>query len=257
MSDLDPSEAERGGATARGAGPRRLVLSERFVSLQGEGASAGEPAAFVRLMHCNLACSWCDTPYTWDFDRYPFESEAKPTSFEELTSWLFDAGPRRIIWTGGEPLVQQKPLARFVDEFDRCAADRGLGPFFLEVETNGTLDPPPELLARIDQWNVSPKLASAGDPRERRLRPEVLRRFAATGRAFFKFVVEGDADLEEVRALVREFELPEGRVLLMPEARTPEELRERMGFVAGAALREGYRYGHRLHLELYGGRRGT
>lgn len=236
---------------------RTFVLSERFVSLQGEGASVGEPSAFVRLLHCNLACAWCDTPYTWDFDRYPFEAEAKPTSFDDLAEWLLAQGPRRVVWTGGEPLVQQKALVRFFAEFDALVDRRGIDPFFFEIETNGTLEPPPELLGRVDQWNVSPKLGSSGEPRERRIRTEALRSLLGTGRAFFKFVVGGESDLREVDELAREFGLPSGRVLLMPEARSPEELRARMGFVADAALRGGYRYGHRLHLELYGGRRGT
>ena len=42
---------------------------EIFASLQGEGPSQGKPCAFVRLSRCNLACVWCDTAYTWHFDR--------------------------------------------------------------------------------------------------------------------------------------------------------------------------------------------
>jgi 7-carboxy-7-deazaguanine synthase len=77
-----------------------------------------------------------------------------------------------------------------------------------------------------------------------------------------KFVAADPADLEEVAAWVDELAeggsaIPAHQVLLMPEGTTPERLRERADWLAEACKARGWRYAHRLHVELYGNRRGT
>lgn len=235
----------------------RIQLSERFVSLQGEGVSVGAPAAFVRLARCNLTCTFCDTPYSWDFERYSFDDEVETTTTGELVGWLAEHSPGRIIWTGGEPLVQQKQLAVALALHDAARDASGRPRDVCEVETNGTVRPLPALLERIDQWNVSPKLASSGEPVERRIDVRVIEALRDTGKAYFKFVLADAADEREVLDLIEACGLPRERVLFMPEARSAPELRERSPWVAAAALRARVRFSSRLHLELYGGKRGT
>ena len=41
-------------------------VAETFYSIQGEGATVGQPAIFVRLQGCSVGCGWCDTKYSWD-----------------------------------------------------------------------------------------------------------------------------------------------------------------------------------------------
>ena len=95
---------------------------EIFASVQGEGPSAGEPTAFVRLSRCNLACVWCDTAYTWHFagDERPhrsgqtFDRKANQVTLEveEVAARIAALGQRRLVVTGGEPMLQAPALAQ-------------------------------------------------------------------------------------------------------------------------------------------------
>ena len=226
-----------------------LKVSEIFHSLQGEGISTGAPCVFLRLAQCNLHCTWCDTKYTWDFQRFRYEDEVREQSVAEVAQVVNDTTSRRLVLTGGEPLLQQRALTEF---FARLAPD-----ITVEVETNGTIVPEPPALSRVNQWNVSPKLSNAGDPEHFRIKPEVLRILQGTGRAYLKLVVRGDADYAEADALVAQLAWPSERVLLMPEATDRDSLRARSLEVAEAARARSFRFSSRLHLELWGGRRGT
>ena len=227
---------------------RSLKVSEIFQSIQGEGASVGCPCLFLRLATCNLRCTWCDTPYSWDFARYDYGAEVTTLSIDALAVRIQDAGEKRLVVTGGEPLIQQEKLARLCELLPPSLC--------IEIETNGTLIPNEKLCARIDQWNVSPKLASSGEPLERRLQLPALERLRDTGRAWLKLVVAGSDDAGEAAELARLLAWPSAQVLLMPLAATLEELQKTGPKVASAAGRLGFRYSPRLHLELFGGQRG-
>ncbi|HEY1535517.1 MAG TPA: 7-carboxy-7-deazaguanine synthase QueE, partial [Polyangiaceae bacterium] len=177
-----------------------LKVSEIFESLQGEGVSAGAPAIFVRLAQCNLHCVWCDTKYTWDFERYRYEDEVREQPVAEVAQLVNASPSRRLVLTGGEPLLQQRPLKEF---FARLTPD-----IVVEVETNGTIAPESESLSRVNQWNVSAKLSSAGDPEQFRIRPEILAIFRDSGRANLKLVVHRDEDYTEADALVSRLAWP-------------------------------------------------
>ncbi len=229
-------------------GRGKLALSELFSSIQGEGASAGTPCLFVRLAHCNLRCSWCDTRYSWDFASYRYADEVETVPTTEVSERIRASHAARIVITGGEPLIQRNELEVLVGLLEPA-----LG---IEIETNGTLAPGPTLLARVDQWNVSPKLANAGDPAEKRLKTEVLLDLSASGRAYMKLVVATAADLVEAEALIAATAWPRERVLLMPQAATREELQSRASLVRAEALARGLGYSSRLHIERWNGERG-
>ena len=225
-----------------------LKVSELFVSLQGEGPSVGTPCLFVRLATCNLHCSWCDTKYTWDWENHRYEDEVQLLSPDELAQRVLASGQRRVVLTGGEPLLQQAALLQVIERLPSS--------LFIEVETNGTIAPRRELSERVAQFNVSPKLANAGDPEALRIRRAALEALRDTGRAWLKLVVQGPADADEADALVRALDWPRERVQLMPEAQDREQLRERSPVVARLCSERGYRFSPRLHLELWGGERG-
>ena len=223
-----------------------LVVSEVFgPTWQGEGPSVGRTAAFVRLGRCNLACSWCDTPYTWDWSRHDPAVELSERSVDDVLAQVDSFGPvSMLVVTGGEPLLQQRRLVPLL----AGARERGLR---VEIETAGTVAPDDEVVALVDGFNVSPKLANSGNPVERRYKPDVLRAFAATGKAAFKFVVRDVAELDEVAA----FDV--APVWVMPEGTDAEALTARMQELAPAVLARGWNLSPRLHVHLFGNRRGV
>jgi 7-carboxy-7-deazaguanine synthase len=217
-------------------------VAEVFYSIQGEGATAGLPAVFVRLQGCSVGCAWCDTKYSWD------PAGGRDVRLDALLDEMSAFPCRRAVVTGGEPLES----LLFVPLLTALLG----GGWQVEVETSGTLPPPPALAGRPVQWNVSVKLAGSAVPEARRVRPEAIRGFQEA-EAWWKFVVTDEADLDEVLRLAERFALARERVLLQPEALRREELIERGRWVAEACTRHGFRFSPRLHVMLWGARRGV
>lgn len=231
---------------------------EIFASLQGEGPSAGVPVAFIRLSRCNLACTWCDTAYTWRFDGdnrphrdgVTFERKANQVKLSpaEAAERIAATSQNRLVITGGEPLMQGGALSEMLEHLPEIT---------VEVETNGTTKAPPALDARIDQFNVSPKLAHSGNPAELALIPERLGAYASDPRAFLKFVIAEPEDVNEVLDLAATYRFAAERVFLMAEGTTSEALRARQVWLSDLALKHGFRMSDRMHIHLYGDTRGT
>jgi 7-carboxy-7-deazaguanine synthase len=218
---------------------------EIFASLQGEGPSAGRPSVFVRLSNCNLACVWCDTAYTWRFagpDAFERKANQIVLSEQDTAARILALAGTRLVITGGEPLLQSPALAKLLAL---------LPAMHVEIETNGTVAPPPALDALIDQYNVSPKLAHSGNAAPVSLIPKRLTAFAADPRAYFKFVVATPG------ALATTYAIPRERLFLMPEGTESATLRTRSRWLADICAREGLRLSDRLHIHLYGDTRGT
>ena len=231
---------------------------EIFASLQGEGPSIGRPVAFVRLSRCNLACTWCDTAYTWRFegdnrphrDGLTFERKANQIVLEEaeVAARIMALGQDRLVITGGEPLLQGAALARMVALLDGMT---------VEIETNGTVAPHPALDPLVSQYNVSPKLSHSGNPIDSAQIPERLVEWIQKPQAWFKFVVATPDDVAEVIALIDTHGLPRERIFVMPEGTDSETLRGRERWLAALALQQGLRLTDRMHIHLYGDTRGT
>ena len=231
---------------------------EIFASVQGEGPSMGMPVAFMRLSRCNLACVWCDTAYTWHFqgderphrDGVEYDRKANQLSLpeDEVAARIMALGQSRLVITGGEPLLQAPALGRLLELLPDVS---------VEIETNGTTKAPAPLDIRIDQFNVSPKLAHSGNPAELALLPERLDAYATDPRAWFKFVIAEPTDVDEVLALRDRYRFRPGHVFLMAEGTDSETLREREKWLAPLCVRHGFRLSDRLHIHLFGDTRAT
>lgn len=235
---------------------------EIFFSLQGEGKNLGAPSVFVRTSRCNLHCSWCDTPYTWNWSGTSFEHdggqkfEPREQTLElavpEVVAWVRRWPCRRLVLTGGEPMLQARECSELV------RALRAIEPAYaVEIETNGTLVPPDDFDAVVDQYTVSPKLENSGIERSLRWRHEALAFFAASPKSVFKFVVAGRDDVAQVGELGRRHQIEPDRIYLMPRASSREALSELAPEVAEVCLAYGYRFSDRLHIHLFGNRPGV
>ena len=231
-----------------------MLISEIFYSVQGEGTLLGTPSVFVRTSGCNLRCSWCDTPYA------SWKPEGTEMSLSELIEKVNAHPTRFVVVTGGEPMIAKEMPALL-------AALRAAGKH-ITIETAGTI--PPDGVA-CDLASISPKLsnstpgeAEAGQAwKERhertRLQPEVLRAWCACYDYQLKFVISGEADLQEAEQVVASIGLPipPEKVLLMPEGTSAEAIRSRNALLVECCKTKGYRYSPRLHIDLFGNKRGT
>ena len=230
-----------------------MLISEIFHSLQGEGELTGVPSVFVRTSGCNLRCNWCDTPYaSWN-------PEGTPMTVAEIAVEVRTHPARHVVLTGGEPMIA-KEIHDLADELKKSG-------HHLTIETAATI--PPDGIA-CDLASLSPKLKnSAPDARLDdtwrrkhellRWQPEVIRAWLDGYDCQLKFVVSQPDDVAEIEVMLAELErdIPRAKVLLMPEGTTPEVLRSRAGWLGELCKARGYRYAPRLHIELYGNKRGT
>ncbi len=224
-----------------------MLISEIFHSLQGEGMLVGVPSVFVRVCGCPLRCRWCDSAYAWGDD-------GREMSVDELVAAVLAYPGRHVVLTGGEPM-----LAAGIHELAgrlRAAA------WHVTIETSGTV-PPGGIACSLA--SISPKLrnsqpaTAAGGEQVPRLRPAVIAEWLERYETQLKFVVCQESDLAEVEAVLAEIGRPLAaeRVLLMPEGVEASALAAKTPWLVAACLAGGYRYGSRLQVQLFGGRRGV
>ncbi|HVW11824.1 MAG TPA: 7-carboxy-7-deazaguanine synthase QueE [Bryobacteraceae bacterium] len=224
-----------------------MRISEIFYSVQGEGMLAGVPSVFVRTSGCNLRCSWCDTPYT------SWKPEGEETTVDAIIGRVASfRAARHVVITGGEPMI-----ANGVVELSENLRARGL---HITVETAGTVFVP----VACDLMSLSPKLANSTpegvfhDRHEQlRLQPDVLRRLTETYDYQLKFVVANQSDLAELQKIAALVNATPEKIILMPEGTTSDVLSQRGVWIAELCKQYGYRFGPRLHVYLWGSKRGV
>jgi 7-carboxy-7-deazaguanine synthase len=229
-----------------------MKVSEIFYSLQGEGKLTGVPSVFVRASGCNLRCAWCDTPYA------SWHPEGETLTVPQILDAVRRHPARHAVLTGGEPMIMP-------DLRDLCTGLKASG-HHITIETAATVfDDVP-----LDLASLSPKLSNS-TPHDRedgrfaaaherqRLNVPVIQRFIDTAPDFqLKFVVSGEQDLVEIRTLLDQLNgWSPADVQLMPEGTDADTLNSRAGWIGDVCKREGFRFCPRLHVHLYGNKRGT
>lgn len=223
-----------------------MIINEIFYSFQGEGKNLGMPCIFLRLAGCNLACSWCDTKYAWDWVNFDKSVEVHKMDVVQVTNEVAVLGlqhnTQNLVITGGEPMLQQHHLVDL---------RKGLPGWHIEVETAGTIAPLKDI---ADLFTVSLKLANSNNPTDRRIVPGVIVAFNLWN-TVYKFVVSTPDDFVEIDTLVKRFALQ--NVYIMPEGRTPQELISKLPWLAEYTISRGYTLTTRLQVLTYGDRRGV
>ena len=231
-----------------------LNVSEIFgPTIQGEGPSCGRPAVFLRLSGCNLHCTWCDTPYTWDWTRYDRAREVKKLGTvevaREIQERLGDMHPPLLVISGGEPLLQQHGITHLLALLPKF-------PLRVEIETNGTIfrKIPPSDRSHV-AYNVSPKLphAAAGESVSMY---EVLDFWLEEEMARFKFVCQTAEDVDAVAAIATRVGVVDSRIWIMPEGRNVDELDARAPILGQQAVKHGFNFTDRAHIRIWGDKRG-
>lgn len=227
-----------------------MRISEIFYSVQGEGSLLGVPSVFVRTSGCNLRCTWCDTPYA------SWQPEGPECSVEAIVRAVGRYPAKHAVVTGGEPMI-----APAIVELTHALRRTGL---HITIETAGTVFQP----VACDLMSISPKLRNstpyereggrwAGQHDRLRYQPEVLRKLMGGYQHQLKFVVSSPDDLPEIKEMCEELEVNSEVVILMPEGVEREIVRERGLWLAEICKQTGYRLSPRLHIDLWGDKRGV
>lgn len=257
-----------------------IKVSEIFSSIQGEGVYTGTPSIFIRTLGCNLRCvfrdSICDTPYT-SFNVEAPSFDSKEQILEEVYKQLQHNNIHHIIFTGGEPMMYYSDIIDIIKEIK--SKDPNM---IITIETNGTISPGKDSFL-INLWSISPKLITSVDKNRKYLSEEqalaheknrinikslgTIIWYALQEHNDFqlKFVYTNEDSVKEIKDIVNRIceyaniqnkRIINDRILLMPEGVTDEELKNREKQCISICMREDWRYCDRLHIRIYGNKRG-
>jgi 7-carboxy-7-deazaguanine synthase len=217
-----------------------MVINEIFYSLQGEGLLAGVPGIFIRFAGCPLRCCWCDTKYALD------PTAGEDLSIAEIINRVGQWHTKFIVITGGEPMINP--------QLPELAAELSKRGRHITIETAGIAFV--EGLA-CDLMSISPKtsnakIASAPLPNIKAVR-ELIEHYPYQ----LKFVVDSPDDLPEIQDAIEQLgKVKSDRIMLMPQAKTRDELIAKSPMVAELCKQTGYTFCNRLQILLYDGVRG-
>jgi 7-carboxy-7-deazaguanine synthase len=226
-----------------------MRVNEIFYSLQGEGFLAGIPAVFVRLAGCPLRCRWCDTKYAWADDA------GEDLTIVEIVEAVQQWPCNFVVITGGEPMINEglRQLVRELKALEK----------HVTIETAGIAYVPD---LPCDLMSISPKLSNsvpdeaklAALHEDSRLDLAVLGELVANYNHQVKFVVDSVNDLPEIQEVIEETgNIDPGRVRLMPQAATRDELLAKSPMVAEMCKSTGYAFCQRLQVMLWNNAAGT
>lgn len=273
-----------------------IPVSEIFYSIQGEGVYTGTPSIFIRTIGCNLRCvfkgSICDTAYTSFHPESP-----KYKSIDEIFNRVMEIHKEypnvfHIVITGGEPLLYRDSLFELIrklkNEYNNILTKREP---IITIETNGTL---PGVSSLVDLYSISPKLhtseasdedikggiidkQSADKHKCTRYNIESLGNLISQLSDYqLKFVYSGPECIQEIEQIINDLVIYKkdhcvtqpydehwyrdeinSRILIMPEGVNLKQIMSRQEECVNVCLKHGWRYCDRLHIRIWGSKRGV
>ncbi|MDM8568411.1 7-carboxy-7-deazaguanine synthase QueE [Thiotrichales bacterium HSG1] len=228
-----------------------MKYSEIFYTLQGEGRLVGVPSVFFRTSTCNLRCLWCDTAYT------SWTPENKDITVSDAFNAIIKFGVKHVVITGGEPFIQKEELTILCEKLSAKG-------HHITIETNATIFAP----VSANLISMSPKLSNSTPTslkdkqwqkvhNRERLKLDVIRLFLDKYDCQAKFVISDIQDIQEVLELSKQLPIPKEMIVLMPQGTQINDIEERQKWLVEVCKETGYRYSPRLHINIWGDKRGT
>lgn len=288
---------------------KKIKVSEKFYSAQGEGRYIGVPSVFLRTFGCNFTCSGFGMPAgeksseagavakevhlykTFEelplvktgCDSYPswhpaFKHLSPSFTSSEIVDELLKLTPNNhwkqdngndvhLVITGGEPLLGWQMFYPQMFKDERMSDLK-----YVTFETNGTQKLSEKFATFLDDWaweiaeqtadsrhlkditfSVSPKLSASGEKWEDAIKPEIVAQYQEIGFTYLKFVVNTLEHFNEVDKAVAEYRAAgfTGPVYVMPVGGVVSVYDGNRIHVADEALKRGYFYSPRLHIDLW------
>jgi len=198
-----------------------MMVSEIFETIQGEGPLMGRPMLFIRLSGCNLSCEWCDTKYA--------QEDGKEVELGEVVDAITQSDLYYVCWTGGEPLLQVEDILMVT----KRTMHKGHC-----LETNGTLNIPH---GAFDSIVVSPKDLDTAPP---------------SNADYLKFVTLPD-DFNDIVSYVERHSIEREKVFIQPLCREGTDILKINKELWKMCVKEGFSLSPRLHIMMFGMKRGV
>jgi len=201
----------------------------------------------------------CDTPYTsWTPED---EHNIGELSVDNIINEFKNSGVDEVVITGGEPTLQYEELTELCSKLK----DKGA---YITLETNGTYEG--QFLEYIDLISVSPKLKSSTpyDTKyekmhlQNRINLSVLNTFhnisfKENTNIQWKFVYCNVKDIEEILLLQNKIGFDSKDIYLMPEGLTDLDISSKRIELAEVCKKYHFNYTDRLHILIWGCKRGV
>jgi len=173
----------------------------------------------------------------------------------EIKDMISENSAYHVIFTGGEPALYR--LDRLVVRGKQYHVESSgsiipTEPLDIVFKDNNRIvrEAMDESIIKTFNWVISPKLSNSRQV----LNEPGLRFWAARDYCIFKFIVRNTTDIDEVAAIVKQFAIDRKKVYIALEGQTLES--QLKPDLVDRIIERGYNFSPRLHIMLWGAKRG-